>query len=207
MILALSVTGGLVVFLVVVEYAKRVFKLPTELTRKTAHVGAGLVAVVAPSFLTPLEIVHIALFFALLLLFVRRKDILTSIHRIGRTSYGDIFFPFGIALAALLFLPQGLLAYQFGVLVATCADTLASLIGSKFPVKVFTLFGYKKSLFGSCVFFVVTLLFSALLLPFSLGEHVGLAFTLTCVEFFGGYGYDNLLLPTVGASLVVLFLT
>jgi phytol kinase len=195
-----------VLFIGGVEVLKRSAGLSPETSRRVAHVGAALIAAVSPYFLGAPIIVVACLIFALLVLIGRRTALLSSIHGVQRTSYGDVCLPLGEALAAALFLPHSLIAFQFGVLVMGLADPAAGIIGERFGRRSLPVPWVSKTLEGSCVFFIVACSIAAVFVP-SLGATVfALGAVLTLVEGTLGYGLDNLVLPAVGGTLLLALL-
>src|SRR5207249_835316 len=85
------------------EILKRRLVGPTELLRKTVHIGDGLLAAALPVFVSFRAIAGIALFFAGAMAISRRRGIFTAVHDVERRSYGEIFYPLGIALLATFF--------------------------------------------------------------------------------------------------------
>jgi len=185
----------------VAEVLKRKFSLPTMFTRRFAHVTTAIVACIAPFFITRTEIVVVSIMFAVVLQLGRRYNIFSAIHTVERRTYGDIFLPLGVAGAALLFLPDNVQAFQFGVLVMGISDAMAGLIGEKYGKHTIRFFGNVKSLEGSAVFFVCTLILVLLFAPVFSYPLVMIVMVLTIVELLSVYGLDNLILPTLGAFL------
>lgn len=185
-----------------IEVAKRQFRLSADITRKATHVGAALIAAASPLFLSPTVIVISCLFFAGLLFVGRSSSLFSSIQDVKRKTYGAVFLPLGEAFSAIVFLPQGIREFQFGVLVMGISDPLASIIGERFGRHNFTILGNRKSIEGSLAFFL-----SAVIITFIFYPAIGLPLILiplllTFVEIVLGYGFDNLALPVVGAMLL-----
>ena len=186
-----------------VELLKRSAGLSPEFSRRLAHVGAALIAAVSPYFLGAPIIIVACIIFALLVLIGRRTALLSSIHGVQRTSYGDVCLPLGEALAAALFLPHSIVAFQFGVLVMGLADPAAGIVGERFGRVSLPVPWVSKTLEGSCMFFLVACCIAAVFAP-SLGVALfALSAVLTLIEGVLGYGLDNLVLPAVGGLLLL----
>lgn len=185
----------------VVEIAKRKFSLSTNVSRRVTHIGAALIATISPLFLNQPIIVIACLFFAGLVLVSRKTTLLSSIHDVERKSFGDVFLPLGEALSAIVFLPHNIAAFQFGVLVMGISDAFAGLGGEKFGKHKVHFLGNAKSLEGSAIFFICTLILALLFTPIFGYQLIMIAATLTIVEFLSIYGLDNLVLPILGAFL------
>lgn len=185
-----------------VEFAKRKFLLSASITRRMTHIGAALIAAAAPLFLTQKPIVFACLFFAGVIFLSRRTTFLSSIHGVERASFGDVYLPLGEAIAAMIFLPHDVGAFQFGVLVMGISDGLAGLVGERFGKHRLALFGSRKSIEGACTFFVSSMLLTLFFIPGIDYRILVIPFTLTAIEFSLGYGLDNLILPIAGAYLI-----
>ncbi|MDP3697025.1 MAG: hypothetical protein Q8R55_03250 [Candidatus Taylorbacteria bacterium] len=186
------------------EILKRKFSIPTALTRRLAHIGTAVVAVVAPLFVTQKEIVVVSIIFAIVLLSGRRYNIFSAIHSVERNTFGEIFLPLGVALTALFFLPHNLPAFQFGIFIMGISDALAGLIGEQYGKYYIKFLDNKKSVEGSLVFFFSSLILTFLFVPV-LGYSLFLIpLLLTFIEFCLVYGLDNLVLPIAGAYLIQL---
>lgn len=185
-----------------IEVAKKHFKLSADITRKATHVGAALIAAASPLFLSSFVIVISCLFFAGLLFIGRSSNLFSSIHDVKRKTYGAVFLPLGEAISAIVFLPQGIREFQFGVLVMGISDPLASLVGERFGSHQITVFGNKKSLEGSLALFLSALVITFIFFPVFGLPLILIPLILTFVELVLGYGFDNLVLPVVGALLL-----
>ena len=190
----------------VVEMFKRRFSLPTNVSRRVTHIGASLIAAASPLFLNQLTIVIACLFFAGLIFFGRKTTLLSSIHDVERRSFGDVFLPLGEAVSAIVFLPHSIAAFQFGILVMGISDAFAGLGGEKFGKHKIHFFGNHKSIEGSIIFFICTLILALLFAPVFSHQVIIVSAILTIVEFLAIYGFDNLVLPTLGAFLILSFI-
>ena len=190
----------------VVELVKRTFSLSTNVTRRVTHIGAALIAAISPLFLNQLVIVIACIFFAGLVFVGRKTTFLSSIHDVERKSFGDVFLPLGEALSAIVFLPHSIAAFQFGVLVMGISDALEGLGGEKFGKHKVRFFGNTKSLEGSAIFFICTLILTLSFAPAFGYQLIMIAVVLTIVEFLSIYGLDNLVLPILGAFLIQFFI-
>ncbi len=179
-----------------------------NLNRKIIHIGSSFIIFFFPYFLSLNEIIFLSLLFALLFFFAKIFNFLPIISKVNRVSLGEVFYPLGIMLAAILFLPYDIMAFQFGVLVLGFSDSLANVFGALWGKNHFRLMGGSKSLEGSLAFLITTLI---LLLVFQgvnsfldLGIYLVIALILSLVEFSLFLGLDNLLLPSLSAYLISL---
>ena len=181
------------------EILNRSFRISPQVTRLSIHLLSGLFAASLAAWLSREEIMGLAIFFVLTLFVSKRLSVLQSIHNIPRMSWGEIFFPAGIGLAAYLYLPHNSSTYYLSVLILALCDPLANILGTRVR-SAKTLFG--KSLLGSAAFLLSSMLISLFFLP--PGNALLLSAVVTAVEAVSPYGSDNLtIVAAVGlASLI-----
>jgi phytol kinase len=191
----------------VVEALARRFRLAPELVRKLAHMSAAVLAATLPLVVSFPEIAVLGLLFAALMALSLRLGIFRAIHGVPRATYGEIFFPLGIAALALA-CPRPL-PFAFGVLVLGVCDGLAALVGERFGRRVVPLVRTQKTLWGSGTFLVACFALGVVLtlsagvpLAYAVPAAIAMAIALTPVELFLTHGLDNLVLPTVAALLL-----
>lgn len=191
-----------VIVFVLIELISRKYKIQRELSRKTAHIIIGSSAAFLPYFLTFQQIIILSTFSLAMIALSRFFKIFQSVHDVERLSFGELFFPLGIILTAWIF--PDIQTYQFGILVMALGDGLAGLIGSNFGKKKYQLVRYAhKSYLGSFVFFIVASAIGFAIFPsYSI---LFITLILTIVEAMSAKGIDNILLPTIGAMLFLLF--
>jgi len=189
-------------FILGTEVMKRKFSIPTVLTRRLIHIGTAIVAGISPLFVTQEEIIFVSIIFAVVLLVGRRYGIFSAIHSVERDTFGEVFLPLGVAFSALLFLPHSMGAFQFGVFVMGISDALAGLAGERFGRHHIKFLNNRKSLEGSLVFFLSSLILTFLFVQGFDYRILVIPLILTGVEFFLEYGLDNLILPIAGAYLI-----
>ena len=189
--------------LMVVEILKRKSVITNDLSRRLAHIGAGVINIVAPLFVSQVAIIVVNIIFAGLLLITRNTKRISSIQNTSRKTYGDVYFPLGIIAVAVVLLPDHVTAFQYGVAIMGISDALAGFVGERWGRKSISILNNPKTLTGAIVFYitslVITLIFASQLLPIVFV----LPLVLTAVEFPLVYGLDNLVLPS-GAGLLFL---
>jgi len=187
---------------VAVEILQRQTKIKNEYSRKLAHVLSALVVVIMPYFLSRWAVIGLAVFFALFLLLTRLTGFFQSIHRVGRKTLGEVYFPVGVALTGYFFLPNDLTAFQFGMLVLGFSDAIGGIIGYALGSRRTKLFG-DKSIEGSTAFFLCTLVIFFILTRAKNMVFAGLLVSLmsTSLELVLDSGLDNLVLPVFSALL------
>ena len=189
------------------EYVTRRWSLRPELGRKLAHVSCGVVAAALPLVLPFPAIVALAAVFVPFMLVSRHLGLFPLVHSAERSTFGEIYFPMGVLLAAVL-VPHRV-EYAFGVLVLAIADALASLWGQRFGRRTYRLLSASKTYVGSAIFFV-TVIALGVIAVLALGEPPGrsilavlfIAIVTTLVEASLGGGADNVILPISAAAIL-----
>ena len=143
-----------------------------------------------------------------LFILARFFDFLPIINKVKRISLGEVFYPLGVMIVAIYFLPENIKAFQFGILVLGFSDSLANIFGDLFGTYKFKIAAGSKSLEGSLVFFITTIFLLILFNGVNGLGHLNLyllvALILTSIEFFLFFGLDNLVLPILAAYLFTL---
>lgn len=197
-----------IIFLVAVEWWVSGLKLQGgikgEVVRKLIHIGSALLLLAAPQLLSPMEIVFLLVLVALVLGLGRALGIIHSMHTVQRRSWGELFFPLGIAINALLFLPAFPHAYAVGILTLAIADSLAALVGSTWGRHKIPVMDRRRSFEGSAAFIAATafilLWFGA---PMGVPLLIGL-FLLAIMEALLPWGIDNLTIPVASGTLYLI---
>lgn len=214
LVIAISI-GGLLGFMVLVRRRAEVDGWGAEVQRKLVHVATGLYAIALPwlfaedwpvYFVLGLTLVAMA---AMRLPSLRSRGAGAALHSVDRRSWGDFLFVAAVALVFLLSQRDPLL-YVLPLAVLALGDAAAALAGSTYGRRFFAVEGGFKSLEGSVVLFLVTIILAMvclLLLSDIPRENVViLAFLLatfsTLVEADSWHGFDNLFLPL--AVLIIL---
>jgi phytol kinase len=203
----MAVLGAAVILLLLLGLCKR-FAMSSELLRKLAHLGTGLLAMSFPWIFSSLQPVLLVCGFALMLLgavsFIPavRSRLGASLYSVGRSSHGEFYFP--IAVPILFWLARGdKLLYFIPLLVLTLADAVAAILGSIYVKLPYEGIGGSKSVEGSVAFFTVAffavhvplLLSSQLSRPQSLLAALDIALVVTLLEAVSWRGLDNLVIP------------
>ncbi len=174
-----------------------------EQTRKTAHVGSGLLAAAFPYiFGSPWTVTIIAAGFFVVVAGSRHFGQLQGVHGVDRVSYGAQAFP--VVIAVLFWLTPGQPAlYVIPIAVLAVSDAAAALVGTAYGTRHFRALGERRSLEGSTAFFVVTFIVVHVpLLLYNLTDRVdcvlialAVAFLATCIEAISVRGLDNVFIP------------
>lgn len=201
MIAFLILLAILFVIVVGVELLARSFRLPLEVTRKATHILTGMTVALAALYVGHWYIVLLAALFILVIAVSRSRGIFRSIHDPERTGIGELWYPVGILLAALLF--EDPKVFMYAVLVLAVSDGLAGLVGKFYGKRRIGFFSTPKTYVGSAVFMVTAFGLSLLVVPPAVA--VGAAIYLTLIELLSFRGLDNLILPLAAGAIALAF--
>jgi phytol kinase len=201
------------VLLVATEILWRSGKLHVETSRKIVHIGTGAIIAFWPYFLdwTAIQLLSLAMLAAIFVSY--RYHILKSIHSIKRLTIGEILYPAGIGLCALL--EPAPWVFMLAILHLTLADGLAAIIGIKYGKHTsYNVMSHGKSLAGSFTFFLTSFLIFTIgsllipdnALPMMIFGFLGAAAILTFVENVSWYGLDDITVP-ISAIVILTMLT
>ena len=170
-----------------------------EVSRKSVHVSTCLLIAAFPLFgIDRHQLLLIAVGSVIALALLRRTVLMRSVMAVERTSYGDLMLPLSVAAVAAI-------GFSYSAYLVLCfSDTLASLIGSAYGQRRYTLFGHAKSYVGSVAFFLSALAilwptaqFAGLPPTAALLTGVAVSAILTLVEALSHKGVDNFFVPVV----------
>ena len=153
--LVVAGAGGFFVSLLAgAEAATRRWNLHPEQSRKLAHVSSGVAAACLPLVMPFRAVVVLALLFVPFMVVSRRVGLFPAVHGVERATWGEVWFPLGVLLAAALFPHE--VPYAFGVLVMGLSDAAASAAGHRWGRRAYRLLGAHKTYAGSAAFLAVT---------------------------------------------------
>jgi dolichol kinase len=205
-----TVTVGTIAIsvLLLAEVLKRTTSLPTELTRKFAHIGSGLAVLLIPRFIdSSWTVLVLTGGFAALMFVTHVTGLLQGIHGVGRGVGGVLWYPVTAWLTYFIVFDVRhgeYLEYAIPVLVLACADAMGAVVGKRWGRNQYEVIpGHFRSLEGSAAFFFVAL--ACIVVPLAGGLGVdplralavgALVATLaTAYESVSVHGLDNLLVP------------
>jgi phytol kinase len=201
--------GGIFVILVVTEvlWRTKVIK-KSEYSRKIIHILSGSFIAFWPFFMSFREVQILSLLLLLVVSVSKSSRFFMSIHGVGRQTYGEIFFPIGIFLAASL--TNSIWIYTAAILHLSLADGFAAAVGVHHSKRFgYRVVGQTKTVIGTAVFFILSLFIIATAMvvdPAFYGSNallllMFLPLSVTLLENFAPFGMDNLLIPAfvVGA--------
>jgi phytol kinase len=199
MISLLVAVAGVGVLLYLGEFLQHRYNYHPEITRKFVHISVATFAATWPLFMDWRDIGSMSLLLFLGVLISKRLSFFHAIHDVRRLTWGEIFFPVSIGMAALL--NANTLVYVAAMLHLGLADGLAAIVGTLFGRKSrYKVLGHTKSRAGTITFYVCSFIIilicgvlngpkdgflTLLWLPAlaTVGENVGIA------------GSDNLIVP------------
>jgi dolichol kinase len=184
--------------LLVIELVVRKTRRASELTRKTTHTLSALAVVTLIAFCTLQQIAIIAAIFFVLLMVLRPKYVWNSLYAVERHSWGEILFPLGVLVAALL--ADDARTFIAVVLILGLSDTLASLVGQKLPRMKLPWVSH-KTVAGSTAFLLSACAILAVVLREPDAAIVA-ALAMTIAEAVSHRGIDNLTVPLVGVIVL-----
>jgi dolichol kinase len=192
---------GFVAWFSAVEAATRRLRVGREASRKFVHLTSGLAAAAMPLVLTFREIAVLGLLFTAAMAASRRLAILRSIHEVERATWGEVWLPLGVAVAAIVAPDPA--RFACAVAMIAVSDVAACVVGRRFGGR--RLPGTRKTYAGSAAFLGTALLTGFVLLPAAPGDVLAAAAIATAVEAAASRGLDNLAVPaTVAAVLTVM---
>lgn len=208
-ILGLSIiTVAALTVLISAELLKRSTKLPTELTRKFAHVGSGMAVLTIPLVIdSHWTVLILSVSFAGLMAGTHLTGLLGSVHGVGRGVGGVLWYPFTAWLTYLLVfdvMEAGFILYAIPILVLAMADAMGAIVGKSYGRHSYEVMDqHHRTLEGSAAVFGMALI--CIHIPLLVSGIAGRTETLLisiCValaaamlETVSVYGLDNLLVP------------
>lgn len=199
---------------VVSEILYHKFNLKVEVTRKLVHFSSGILSLSFP-YLIDQHLVVLALCgsFLAILLGSSYFRLLPSINRVERKTHGSALFPIIVYLCFLAYHFSGsYLYYYIPLLVLAISDPLAALVGKKFKLGRYQVFGNYKTLIGSFAFLISA--FACSFLCFIWFENMdrqmafvfsaAIAIVTTLVEAILHRGLDNFFIPITTMAVIIM---
>lgn len=199
LVVSLAILAALIL---ITEFVWRRGKLHVEVSRKIIHIGTGIFISSWPHYMGWTLIQLLAVAMLIVILISHKFHILKSIHSVKRLTRGEILYPIGIGLCALL--EPAPWVFTVAVLHLALADGIAALAGVHYGQRTrYTIISHGKSLVGSGAFFATSFLIftsasfivSENALPHLYGWFLWAALTLTFVENISWYGLDDITVP------------
>lgn len=205
--------AGIFLLLLLADWLASKKYLKGEFHRKFLHITAGSFIAFWPWLISWRWIQILGLAMLAVMAANRKYGFLKYHGRVRRVTYGDIFFALAIFISASITTNKSFFAVA--ILEVALADGLAAVAGiadgKGWEYKVF---GYKKTVIGSMVFWLASI---EILTAGLLGAHDVFSFqsyyylllllppVLTVLENLAIFGIDNLVLPLVTIFILRLF--
>ncbi len=204
-----DIAGVLIVYTyvaILLVISEKLLKNHPNFGRKFLHIMTGNIAFILPIFQTRVFMAFIAAFpFIFLTYLMSKHSPIKSIR--GKTSaaghgMGLVYYAISWTVLAYLFFDYKIVI-AIGILAMSYGDGFASLIGSRFAIKKFEIFGNKKSYIGSfsmLIFSMILFIFALFYYDFTYNLSVlGVLFIIALcgmiVEIITPIGLDNLTVP------------
>lgn len=197
------------------EIAYRRFHVPFLASRKIAHIAGSIISFFLPYLMSNTNAVGMGFVFTFVLFVSKKNYILKSIHDEKGASIGEILYPLGLTLSALIIWPFSILAYQGSCLVLGVSDGLAGYLGNRHGKRNYSAIGGSKTIEGSIIFFVFTaIIFCGYY--FLYATHVSLpgiallllyTLAVTFAEAVFSGGWDNVIIPVAAGSALLLIVS
>lgn len=184
--------------------AAKLLKQP-ELLRKFVHILVAVFVATWPFFMPVETIMWLSGLLFLVVLISKQAALFDSVHKVDRTTYGELLYPVAIFISAAWSGSDWIFAAS--LLHLGLADGLAAVIGiQNLGHMNYKIFGHTKSLIGTMVFYMVSVTVTVATVlwldPDSFGSLsvavvLWIPITAALVENFAVFGTDNLLVPMV----------
>ncbi len=189
-------TVGLGTVFGTLEFLVRTGRLASENGRRISHVAACLYGIGIHAVLPMWWFVAVAGTFVVLMTVSKVLRILRSIHDTKRSTWGEVYMPLGLGLAAMV-AGADQRAFVVAAAILGLADVAAGLVGDRK--------GSDSKTWGGTVAFALVSL--AILVAARSGIPLSLvvAAFLAALERISLRGLDNLTIPVVAAAALVAF--
>lgn len=191
----------ILVILVVIEIIWRSGDISPEAGRKTIHILVGSFIAFWPLYMSwqTIQILSGLLFLGIVFSYI--FGVFGAIHNVKRRTSGELWYPIGIGLCALL--TKEPWVFSIAVLHMSLADGLAAVAGEKYGIRKYKIGNHTRSLIGSSVFLAVSFSLCIFAYVYLIGElpqksiavFVIVPFLATAVESISRHGLDNILVP------------
>jgi phytol kinase len=173
-----------------------------ENARKFVHIIVGTFIAFWPYFMSWREIQLMSLALLVVVVLSWNMNVFHAVHEVKRRTMGELFFPIGIGLAALLTTTP--IIFTAAILHLSLADGFAALMGKRYGLlQQYKIGNYTKTLVGTITFWIISTLIIATTLILGVADInwallpliIWLPLMATVVENFAVMGLDNVLVP------------
>lgn len=173
-----------------------------ELARKFVHITVGTFVAFWPYFMSWREIQLMSLAFVIVIAISWKANVFRSVHDVKRRTWGELFFPIGIGVSALIMPPP--IIFTAAILHLSLADGFAAIVGLRYGmVHKYSIRNYTKTIAGTATFWLIS---TAIILGTVMASQNGLTWPLlpllvwlplmaTLLENVAVAGTDNIFVP------------
>ncbi len=193
--------GLILIILVANELLCRSKNLQPETGRKTIHILIGSFIAFWPLYMSWRQIQLLSLVLLAGVFISYQFGVFGAIHNVKRRTSGELWYPIGIGLSALLTTQPWI--FTVAVLHLSLADGLAAVVGKKYGRMHYRIGEHTRSITGSLAFLAVSMglcLFAFFALRnelpgISLAVFAVTPFLATTAESISRHGLDNVFVP------------
>ncbi|NUM32527.1 MAG: phosphatidate cytidylyltransferase [Bacteroidetes bacterium] len=207
--LIISISGLLLFGFTELMYHR--FKIDVEITRKTAHIGSGLLSLLFPVYFhSQWWVLLICAMFQLLLVTSINLGFLKSINAVKRKTYGSVVYPIVVYIVFLFWFylernpkenDNNYIYFYLPITILAICDPIATFFGKKYPI--YKLKKLSKSIGGSVAFwftaFSICFFFTLNSKVFGQFDIIWVSILIATVstftELYSKKGFDNLFIP------------
>ena len=210
MLTVIACLAGLAILLITADLLAKYKVLRGEYHRKFFHITAGSFIAFWPWLISWRAIQVLSILMLMVMAVGRYRNLLKYNGYIHRVTYGDIFFAIAIFISSII--THNKIFFAVAILEVALADGLAAVAGISIGKHwEYKMFGYKKTIIGSMIFWIATveILTAGLLAAHDVFQFQSYYYLLlllppllTAVESVSLYGVDNLIIPIL--TIVVL---
>lgn len=187
------VLAGVAIF----EFLARATKIPSVVIRKVIHIGMALVGIGLSVLLGYRIFIPIGLILFLFFIVARNIYKFRCLRDRNDESWGEIYFPLGVAAAAIIATDQRI--FIASILILALSDTAAFIAGKSFPKSPKIV--KDRTVIGSGTGFAVSMLILTLL-GFGVIQSLLTATGVFVAELISKRGMDNFTMPTATAIIL-----
>lgn len=189
------------ILLLITERLWRKSNIHNEVTRKIIHISIAVFVSFWPYYLSFHWIEVISILFLIVIFASRQLGIFGSIHSVKRKTFGELLFPIGIGLSALLAPSKTI--FTIAMLNVGLADGFAAIAGTFFSkTRGMKIFGDYKTLVGSIAFWFTSLIIIFIFKVFQVsGANLTwsivflLPISTAAIEYLSPFGTDDITIP------------
>ncbi len=195
LVLAAACCVGFLGLLGLLEWTVRTKRLKSFITRRIAHIAAGLFALFMWTWVSPPVYIGLLVTLIACMTISQLRGILLSVHGVDRKTIGEVLLPLGILITYVMSHDKPTV-FVPALLIVTLADSFAGIVSDMRRKK-------RSSKIGSIVFFVTCCIVLATTTHMAVLQLLVLSSIVTVTERISPFGSDNLTIPLVATLLLL----